>query len=135
MTKFIMKNGCCRECMKAFSKNGKVSIRDNDANSLVYAKCLDFREELRFQRTDASTADAKDATQLTFEETRDRRSRIDSRKKASITLRGRDCSTLTMRTFSFRMNTMIGIMLRKSSLKSFRTLPTSTCTYLELEYP
>jgi hypothetical protein len=25
-TKFIMKNGCCRECMKAFSKNGKVSI-------------------------------------------------------------------------------------------------------------
>lgn len=22
-TKFIMKNGCCRECMKAFSKNGK----------------------------------------------------------------------------------------------------------------
>jgi hypothetical protein len=22
---FIMKNGCCRECMKAFSKNGKVS--------------------------------------------------------------------------------------------------------------
>jgi hypothetical protein len=24
-TKFIMKNGCCRECMKAFSKTGKVS--------------------------------------------------------------------------------------------------------------
>ena len=24
--KFIMKNGCCRECMKAFSKSGKVSI-------------------------------------------------------------------------------------------------------------
>ena len=23
--KFIMKNGCCRECMKAFSKTGKVS--------------------------------------------------------------------------------------------------------------
>jgi hypothetical protein len=23
LTKFIMKNGCCRECMKAFSKNGK----------------------------------------------------------------------------------------------------------------
>ena len=23
MTKFIMKNGCCRECMKAFSKTGK----------------------------------------------------------------------------------------------------------------
>jgi hypothetical protein len=22
-TKFIMKNGCCRECMKAFSKTGK----------------------------------------------------------------------------------------------------------------
>lgn len=25
MTKFIMKNGCCRDCMKAFSKSGKVS--------------------------------------------------------------------------------------------------------------
>lgn len=25
-TKFIMKNGCCRECMKAFSKNGKVVL-------------------------------------------------------------------------------------------------------------
>ena len=24
---FIMKNGCCRECMKAFSKSGKVSIK------------------------------------------------------------------------------------------------------------
>lgn len=24
--KFIMKNGCCRECMKAFSKTGKVSL-------------------------------------------------------------------------------------------------------------
>ena len=24
-TNFIMKNGCCRECMKAFSKTGKVS--------------------------------------------------------------------------------------------------------------
>lgn len=24
--KFIMKNGCCKECMKAFSKTGKVSI-------------------------------------------------------------------------------------------------------------
>ncbi len=23
LTKFIMKNGCCRECMKAFSKTGK----------------------------------------------------------------------------------------------------------------
>ena len=23
--KFIMKNGCCKECMKAFSKTGKVS--------------------------------------------------------------------------------------------------------------
>ena len=23
--KFIMKNGCCRECMRAFSKSGKVS--------------------------------------------------------------------------------------------------------------
>ena len=23
---FIMKNGCCRECMKAFSKTGKVSL-------------------------------------------------------------------------------------------------------------
>ena len=23
-TNFIMKNGCCRECMKAFSKTGKV---------------------------------------------------------------------------------------------------------------
>lgn len=23
---FTMKNGCCRECMKAFSKNGKVSL-------------------------------------------------------------------------------------------------------------
>lgn len=26
MAKFIMKNGCCRDCMKAFSKSGKVSI-------------------------------------------------------------------------------------------------------------
>ena len=26
MTKFIMKNGCCRDCMKAFSKTGKVII-------------------------------------------------------------------------------------------------------------
>lgn len=25
MTKFIMKNGCCRDCMKAFSKTGKVN--------------------------------------------------------------------------------------------------------------
>ena len=24
--KFIMKNGCCRECMKAFSKTGKVIL-------------------------------------------------------------------------------------------------------------
>ena len=24
-SKFIMKNGCCRECLKAFSKTGKVS--------------------------------------------------------------------------------------------------------------
>jgi len=24
---FVMKNGCCRECMKAFSKNGKVSVQ------------------------------------------------------------------------------------------------------------
>lgn len=23
---FVMKNGCCRDCMKAFSKNGKVSV-------------------------------------------------------------------------------------------------------------
>ena len=25
LDKFVMKNGCCRECMKAFSKSGKVS--------------------------------------------------------------------------------------------------------------
>ena len=25
-TKFVMKNGCCRECMRAFSKTGKVSL-------------------------------------------------------------------------------------------------------------
>ena len=24
--KFVMKNGCCRECMRAFSKSGKVSL-------------------------------------------------------------------------------------------------------------
>ena len=26
MTRFIMKNGCCKDCMKALSKSGKVSI-------------------------------------------------------------------------------------------------------------
>ena len=31
--KFTLKNGCCRECMKAFSKSGKVSTQ---ASLLIY---------------------------------------------------------------------------------------------------
>ena len=43
--KFNLKNGCCRECMKAFSKNKKVS---NGYERIIYlrvayAKCQDFR--------------------------------------------------------------------------------------------
>ena len=26
LNNFVMKNGCCRECMRAFSKTGKVSF-------------------------------------------------------------------------------------------------------------
>ena len=33
-TKFIMKNGCCRECMKAFSKTGKVSLQIKSFNDI-----------------------------------------------------------------------------------------------------
>ena len=45
--KFTMKNGCCRECMKAFSKNGKVSERYSHMMyfRVVFAKFHDFKEE------------------------------------------------------------------------------------------
>jgi len=61
--KFIMKNGCCRECMKAFSKTGKVRFTLCLYNySLVYVKCLDFREGLLYQQMDASIAVVRAAT-------------------------------------------------------------------------
>ena len=35
LDKFVMKNGCCRECMKAFSKSGKVSDILSCFNGLI----------------------------------------------------------------------------------------------------
>lgn len=63
--KFIMKNGCCRECMKAFSKTGKVSISISlfTKYSHVCVKCPDFKEELLCLLMAANIADVKDVTQ------------------------------------------------------------------------
>jgi hypothetical protein len=100
MTKFIMKNGCCRDCMKAFSKNGKVTLLTSNISlrflnliiySLACVKSRDFREGLPFQPMDASIADARVAIRSISEETRDRRSKVDLKRKASIIRRGRGC--------------------------------------------
>lgn len=64
-TKFIMKNGCCRECMKAFSKTGKVSTPPIHFSRAVYAKCPGCSEGPHSLRMGASTAGARAATRLT----------------------------------------------------------------------
>ena len=74
-TKFIMKNGCCRECMKAFSKTGKVSVIPAQYSRAVCAKCPDCNVGPPSLRMGASTAGAKAATQLTLEGTNGRRLR------------------------------------------------------------
>jgi hypothetical protein len=63
MAKFIMKNGCCRDCMKAFSKTGKVRIPIFIMFSrAAYAKSQDSKEEPLSQSMAANTVDVKDAT-------------------------------------------------------------------------
>lgn len=54
---FIMRNGCCKECMKAFSKSGKVLVCIKYRVACV--KSPDFREELHYHQMDASSVDAK----------------------------------------------------------------------------
>ena len=45
-SEFIVKNGCCKDCMKAFSKHGKVSIQHFlYVIRVVYAKCLACKED------------------------------------------------------------------------------------------
>ena len=56
---FSMKNGCCRECMKAFSKNGKVSLSINFYIRVVFVRCQDFREDRLYHPMDASTVNAR----------------------------------------------------------------------------
>ena len=67
-----MKNGCCKECMKAFSKTGKVIYRTNNYR-VVCARYRDCREEPHYQLMDASIVDVRGAILLTLEEIRDKK--------------------------------------------------------------
>jgi hypothetical protein len=61
---FIIKNGCCRECMKAFSKTGKViNLSIVMYIRVVYAKCLECKEDQPCHHKDASIAVARAAIQ------------------------------------------------------------------------
>jgi hypothetical protein len=74
-TKFIMKNGCCRECMKAFSKTGKVSTLPIHLSRAVCAKSQDCSGGPHSLRMGASTVGARAATRLTLDVTSGRRLR------------------------------------------------------------
>ena len=67
-----MKNGCCKECMKAFSKTGKVIYRAN-IYRVVCARYRDCREERHYQQMDASIVGVRVAILLILEEIRDKK--------------------------------------------------------------
>ena len=92
-TKFIMKNGCCRECMKAFSKTGKVSHLVLTIDRAAYAKYHAFKEGPPSPRMDANIVHARAAIQLISDATSAKRSKTSLRRKdmANITARDRDC--------------------------------------------
>jgi hypothetical protein len=69
-----MKNGCCRDCMKAFSKSNKVIIFTKTMYRVVYVKFLDCREEQRFQQMDANIVVVRVVTLLISEKTKDKKS-------------------------------------------------------------
>ena len=75
---------------------------------VVFAKSQDSRGELLFPAVVASTVDAKDATQLTSEETRGRRSRTSSRKRANCITKDKDCWIQMTRNLCWAMNTTDG---------------------------
>ena len=84
---------------------------------------------------DVSTVDARGAILLTSEETRDRKLKTSSRKRASITLRDKDYWIQMMKSCNLEMNMMIGIKQRGNSLILFRIWFTATCSYLESVFP
>ena len=57
-----MKNGCCRDCMKAFSKNGKVRIHELLIYRVVYAKFLSLREDQHYLSKDVNTVVVRGVT-------------------------------------------------------------------------
>ena len=68
-----MKNGCCRDCMKAFSKNGKVSIdsRLTLVFRVVCARCQDCKDDPLCPRKGVNTAVVMDVIPLTLGKTSD----------------------------------------------------------------
>lgn len=62
MARRRLKNGCCRECMKAFSKNGKVPPRPVSPHRAVSARSRGSSDGPLFPQRDASFAGAAAAT-------------------------------------------------------------------------
>ena len=142
--KFIMKNGCCRDCMKAFSKNGKVRLFwiIKICFRAVSVKSLDFRGEPLCQGKAASIAGARAATQSTLGVISVKRSRTSWRRRAkgqgdsataSIWARDRDCLTQMTKSSSWWTSLMTGTSLRRISKLWFKTWLTLTLWYLVLE--
>jgi len=64
-----MKNGCCRDCMKAFSKNGKVFFLIKiKFFRVAYVKYQDYKEDQLYHPQDANFVAAKAVILLISEE-------------------------------------------------------------------
>jgi hypothetical protein len=88
--------------MKAFSKTGKVStFLLLISFRAVSVKYLDFKDVLPFQVKVANFVDAKDAILLILEETKDKRSKANLKKRAraSTIPKGRDFWILMMKNY------------------------------------
>lgn len=121
---------------ESFFKNWKGKFFINQTYvSLVSVKCLDFNVELLFQLTAVNIVDVKDAIQSILEETRDRRLKINLKRKANITLKDKDFLIQMMKNYNLVMNMMIGTSLEKSFLTLSRISHIATCSCLVLVSP